>query len=101
MRSEDVPTLLPGFCVTCGILYSLVLAAMVSEKSARVPALINAVSFGPGTELARQQTVDYVTSSAAGFYVFDMRLTTERVVKFIYVWCLVVMGVLTRLAAAR
>lgn len=96
MRSRDVPTLLPGFCVTCGILYSLLLAAMVSEKSARVPELINAVSFGPGTDLARQQTVDYATSSAAGFYVFDMRLTMARVIKFMYVWCIVVIGVLTR-----
>lgn len=54
----------------------------MSEKSACVPALINAVSFGPGTELERQQTVDFVTSSAAGFYIFDMRLTTARVAKF-------------------
>lgn len=95
------PTTRPRFCVTCGILYSLLLAAMVSEKSSRVPALINAVSFGPGTERTRQETVDYVTSSAAGFYVFDMRLTTARVVKLMYIWCLVVMGVLTRLASQQ
>lgn len=45
--------------------------------------------------------MDYVTSSAAGFYVVDMRLTTVRVVKLMYVWCLVVTGVLTQLAASR
>lgn len=101
LSSVDLPTLLPGFFITCGIVYSLILAAMVSEKSARVPALINAVSFGPDTEAERQQTVDYVTSSAAGFYIFDMRLTTERVVKFMYVWCLVVSGVFARLSASE
>lgn len=91
--------LLPGLLVSCGITYALLVAAMVSERCARVPAFVNAISFGPGTERMRQHTVDYITSSAAGFYVCDTRLTTSMVTKMIYIWCIVVAGGLTRLVA--
>mmetsp|Transcript_111296 Transcript_111296/g.321830 ORF Transcript_111296/g.321830 Transcript_111296/m.321830 type:complete len:651 (+) Transcript_111296:50-2002(+) len=94
---NDMPALLPGFCVNCGILYALLLAATVTEKCVRVPALINAISFGSGTERARQYTVDYIAMSAAGFYIYDTRLNTAMVIKFMYVWCIVVTGVLTRM----
>lgn len=66
----------------------------------RVPAFVNAVSFGPGTERARQHTVDYIASSAAGFYVLDTRLTTAMVVKMTYIWCIVVVAAFTRLAGS-
>lgn len=46
--------LLPGFLVSSGIVYALLAAAAVSEKCGRVPALINAMSFGAGTERKRQ-----------------------------------------------
>mmetsp|Transcript_30287 Transcript_30287/g.87301 ORF Transcript_30287/g.87301 Transcript_30287/m.87301 type:complete len:839 (-) Transcript_30287:307-2823(-) len=89
--------LLPGFIITCGVFYVLLLAALVSEKCARVPALINALSFGPGTDRTRQHTVDYIVSSAAGFYVFGMRLTTAMVLKFMYTWSIIAIGLVTRL----
>lgn len=92
-----VPTLLPGLLVTCGVFYVLLLASTISEKCSRVPALINAISFGDGTERARQHTVDYISSSAAGFYIFGVRLTTSMVVKLMYVWCIVAVGLLTRM----
>jgi len=96
-RSAPIPRLLPGLMVTIGVLYVLMLAGTISEQCARVPALINAISFGEGMERARQDTVDYITSSAAGFYVFGMRLTTGVIVKFMYFWCIVVVGLLTRM----
>lgn len=91
--------LVPGLLVCCGIIYALLVAAMVSERCGRIPAFVNAISFGPGTERMRQHTVDYITSSAAGFYVFDTRLTTSMVTKMMYIWCIVVAGGLTRLVA--
>jgi len=97
--SAPIPSLLPGLLVTCGSLYLLFLAAAVSEQCAQVPALINAISFGDGMELERQQTVLYITSSAAGFYVFGTRLTFAMVVKLVYVWCIVVVGSLSRVLA--
>lgn len=90
--------LLPGFLVSCGIIYALLAAAAVSEKCARVPALINAMSFGRGTERKRQHTVEYITSSAAGFYLLDTRLATSMVVKMMYIWCIVALGAMTRLS---
>lgn len=98
--SAPILTMIPALCVTCGILYVLLLAATISEQCTRVPALVNALSFGEGTEAARQQTVDYISSSAAGFYVFGMRLTTAMVLKFMYIWCIVVLGMVTRIRAA-
>lgn len=91
---------LPALFVTCGLLYVLLLASTISEQCSRVPALINAISFGPDTHYDRQRTVDYVASSAAGFYIFGMRLTTAMVVKIMYVWCIVVGGLFTRLGSS-
>lgn len=45
---------LPALFVLCGIIYALLVAAMVSEKCVRIPAFINAISFGPGTDRTRQ-----------------------------------------------
>lgn len=98
-KMRTVLILLPGFIITCGVFYVLLLAALVSEKCARVPALINALSFGPGTDRTRQHTVDYIMSSAAGFYVFGMRLTTAMVLKFMYTWSIIAIGLVTRLVS--
>jgi len=89
--------LIAGLLVTCGILYMLLLAAMISEKSTRVPALVNAISFGSGTEWERQLTVDYIASSAAGFYVCGMRLTSGLIAKVMYAWCIIAVSLITRL----
>lgn len=40
-----------------GIVYALLTAASVSEKCMRIPAFVNSISFGPGTERLRQDTV--------------------------------------------
>jgi len=68
--SAPTPAIVPALGITCGILYVLLLAATISEQCTSVPALVNAISFGEGMEIARQRTVDYISSSAAGFYVF-------------------------------
>lgn len=57
-----------------------------------MPSLVNSLGFGAGIDHVRQQTVDYITSSAAGFYVFGIRLTTALVLKIIYIWCVLVIG---------
>eukprot|EP00429_Kryptoperidinium_foliaceum_P110517 CAMPEP_0176304242 /NCGR_PEP_ID=MMETSP0121_2-20121125/62330_1 /TAXON_ID=160619 /ORGANISM="Kryptoperidinium foliaceum, Strain CCMP 1326" /LENGTH=177 /DNA_ID=CAMNT_0017645843 /DNA_START=106 /DNA_END=641 /DNA_ORIENTATION=- len=82
-------------------MYALLAAATVSEKCGRVPAFINAISFGAGSERKRQHTVEYIASSAAGFYILDTRLTTSMVAKMMYIWCIVVLGALTRLTARK
>lgn len=91
--------LVPPILVTCSVLYVLLLASTISEQCSRIPALVNALSFGDGTERDRQHIVDYITSSAAGFYVFGMRLTSAMIAKFLYLWCIVVVGLLTNLGS--
>mmetsp|Transcript_90288 Transcript_90288/g.260170 ORF Transcript_90288/g.260170 Transcript_90288/m.260170 type:complete len:184 (-) Transcript_90288:291-842(-) len=91
---------LPACIVACGVLCAIVMAAAISEKCARIPALINAVSFGPDTERARQHVVDYIVSSAAGFYVLGARLNMAIVLKFLYMWSVVAIGVGTRVVAS-
>lgn len=93
-RGAPVAVLVPSLLVACGIIYVLFLAAMISEKCASLPPLVNSMTFGMGTERTRQQIVDYITSSAAGFYVFGVRLSTAMVMKLMYVWCIVVLGLL-------
>eukprot|EP00929_Paragymnodinium_shiwhaense_P018660 TRINITY_DN12975_c0_g1_i1.p1 TRINITY_DN12975_c0_g1~~TRINITY_DN12975_c0_g1_i1.p1 ORF type:complete len:1116 (-),score=130.14 TRINITY_DN12975_c0_g1_i1:153-3500(-) len=67
-------------------------AAAISDKCGRVPPLINSLCFGEGTEEARQYVIQYILHSAAGFYVFDVRLCTGMALKLIYFWCVVTAG---------
>jgi len=87
---------LPALTVVGAVLYLLLVAATISDKCARVPALINAVNFGQDTNAKRQEVVHYIISSAAGFYVFGIRLTVAMVLKFAYGWCVIAVGVVTR-----
>lgn len=50
------------------------IGASISDKCARVPALVNSLSFGPGKEDQRLLLTEYVARSDAGFYVNDVRL---------------------------
>lgn len=99
LRSSQLLLVLPGWLVACGVAYMLLLAAGISEKCTRVPSLVNAIFCGKAMDVGRQRAVDYITSSAAGFYILDMRLTAAVVVKLMYVCCVVVVGMLTRLAS--
>jgi len=85
--------------VALGVVHMAMTAAMITDKCLRVPALVNAVSFGPGTDLQRQQVVDYVVSSSAGFYIFSTRLTTVTILKFAYGWSVVAVGIVTKVVA--
>jgi len=90
-----VLNLLPGTVVTVGIFRMIFLAAAVTDKCIRVPALVNALHFGPGTDRMKQHIVEYIVNSAAGFYVCDVRMTTEMTLKFMYTWSIVVFGIST------
>jgi len=75
-------------------------AAEVTEKCTRVPSLINSLSFGLEVDHSRHYLVEYVTYSAAGFYVQEVRLTAAMALKLAYVSGLVAFAVLTKLASA-
>jgi len=87
---------LPHLLVVLGVLRIFIMASTVTGKCIRVAPLINSLDFGPGTDRDSQDLVVYIQNSAAGFYIFDVRLTTGMVVKFMYVWAVVVFGIVSR-----
>jgi hypothetical protein len=75
-------------------LYSLLRAAAVTEKCSRVPSLINSIILGStpsateecGLDEKYRHLVEYITISAAGFYVHGMRITAFMALKLIYIF---------------
>jgi len=94
--SKTLRLQLPHILVVCGVLHAFMIAAAVTDKCMRVPALINSLSFGPGKERQRQHLVEYILYSAAGFYICDVRLTIGMVTKFIYVWFVILFAFVGR-----
>lgn len=84
-KINSVLAQLPGFIVLLGASRIFFLAAQVTDKCTRVPSLINACVFGPDIDSDRQYLVEYILHSEAGFYVFQIRLTSNITVKFAHV----------------
>lgn len=82
-RVEVVPCVVPICLVTVLLVRVFFVAAGISDKCARVPALVNSLSFGAGTE-RRQLRIEYIVRSDAGFHIRDVRLTNAMAVKFLY-----------------
>jgi len=97
--SEAMIGAVPPFLVALAVAYMISTAATVSEKCIRVPALINAVDFGPGTDIERHHVVNYIVRSGAGFHIFGVCLSMGIVLKFAYAWCVIAVGLVTRVAA--
>jgi len=74
-------------------------ASEVTEKCTRVPSLINSLSFGRDVDLRRHYLVQYITYSAAGFYVKEVRLTSAMTIKLAYASGIIAFGVLTKIAS--
>jgi len=100
IRVALVPNIIVGILLSSGISYLLLLTANITERCKNVPPLVNATDFGPGTSRDRQDVVDYISSSAAGFYVCGVRLTTTMVFKLMYACCIVVLSFITRMVAS-
>jgi len=86
----------PGLIVSAGIFRIFFWAATVTDKCARVPTLVNSLSTGSDLDQNRMYIVDYVVHSQAGFYMFEVRLTSAMVLKFFYFACVVAFGITTR-----
>mmetsp|Transcript_54731 Transcript_54731/g.177840 ORF Transcript_54731/g.177840 Transcript_54731/m.177840 type:complete len:125 (+) Transcript_54731:1851-2225(+) len=83
--------------LTVGISRMLFMAAAISDKCSRVPSLVNTLSFGKGTERVQQHIVEHIVHSGLGFYICDVRVNTEFVVKFMYTWTICAFGISTTL----
>lgn len=74
--------LIPGFFVALGITRICFRAASVTDKCSHVPSLVS--SFCNQIDPERQFVVQHIIHSAAGFYVFEVKLTSAMAVKFTY-----------------
>jgi len=72
-------------------------AGAISYKCDRVPPLINSVSFGEGLDYGRQYVVQYIFNSKAGFYVSEVRITVDMVLKCSYIGVAICFAVTTRM----
>jgi hypothetical protein len=77
--------MIPGLCALLSILYVSFFIAEVTSKCDRVPAFVNTLDLGETLDYKRQYLVDYVINSRAGFYMFEIRITSEMVVKAAYI----------------
>lgn len=93
---------LPPVLMACGAGSLFFIAAEVTEKCNRVPALLNSVMCGSGDMEQHDQRnclVNYVTHSAAGFYMKEVRLTSSMALKLTYITFLGAYFVVTQLAS--
>jgi len=95
-----LPPIVPGVLIILLFVRAFMVAASITDKCARVPALVNSLCFGLGKEHRRHLLVSYIGSSAAGFYVCEIRLTTAMALKFMYMWSIVACGLATNLLAS-
>lgn len=71
-------------------------AAYVTDHCERVPAFINSLSFGRKLDPDRMYMVWYIKHSQAGFYMFDVLLTSGLVLKSFYIIAALISVVLTK-----
>merc|ERR1712034_118767 len=75
-------------------------AAVVTEKCARVPALVNSVLHQEDSEQLdpkRQYVVQFISQSSAGMDVKGVRITAQTVMKSLYLCGALALAVLSQL----
>jgi hypothetical protein len=83
--------------LVAGAMLTFFKAAEVSERCLRIPALINSLNFGKPVDTRRHYLVEFISYSAAGFYVGEVRLTSAMALKLTYLGCVLVFAALSRL----
>lgn len=91
--------LLPGTLIVLLVIRMFFCAGAVTDKCARVPSLVNSLSFGTDLDRDRLYVVEYIAHSQAGFYIFEVRLTSATVLKIFYFSCVVALALATRIAS--
>eukprot|EP00445_Apocalathium_hangoei_P034699 CAMPEP_0203948210 /NCGR_PEP_ID=MMETSP0359-20131031/82936_1 /ASSEMBLY_ACC=CAM_ASM_000338 /TAXON_ID=268821 /ORGANISM="Scrippsiella Hangoei, Strain SHTV-5" /LENGTH=179 /DNA_ID=CAMNT_0050879715 /DNA_START=1 /DNA_END=540 /DNA_ORIENTATION=+ len=84
---------LPWILMLCGVLRVFMTAAGVTDRCARIPSLINSFCFGNGFDREQQNLVQFMVNSEAGFYISKMRVNTGMVIKFMYLWLVVLFAI--------
>lgn len=92
---ESIVMYIPAIPLCITAIYTFVQAAQVTEMCLRVPPLINSLWFGRDIDSERLYVVEYIHYSAAGFYLFDTRITGAMAIKMTYLVILVTFGCVT------
>lgn len=80
------PTLLiSGACVLIGLAQLFLCAASVTDHCERLPPFVNSLGFGRSLDADRLYLVEYMFYSQAGFYIFEVRVTRDMVLKAFYI----------------
>jgi len=91
--------LLPGVLVALGVSRIFMQAAMVTDKCARVPPLVNSLEAAQGLDWNRMYVVEYVAHSQAGFYIYEVRVTSAMVLKTFYLSSVFAFGATAKMLA--
>jgi len=74
-----------GVIVLLGLAQMFLHAASVTDHCERLPSFVNSLGFGRELDADRMYLVEYMFYSQAGFYVFEVRLTRDMVLKAFYI----------------
>lgn len=93
--------LVPSALVAVGLARIFVRAAAVTDKCARVPIFLNALTVVKSQEIdsAKMYVVDHIEHSQAGFYIFEVRLTSSMALRFFYFSCVAAYFMATKVIA--
>uniref|UniRef100_A0A7S1WD34 Uncharacterized protein n=1 Tax=Alexandrium catenella TaxID=2925 RepID=A0A7S1WD34_ALECA len=86
-----------GLVVALEVARTSVWAAAITDKCARIPSLVNSISVGKIIDHDRMYCVQHIAHSQAGFYIFELRLTSAAIVKTIYIACAMAFGFATQI----
>jgi hypothetical protein len=80
----DVAWLSSTALLVVGAMFTFFKAAEVSERCVRMPSVINSLNFGECVDARRHYLVEFMSYSAAGFYVWEVRITSAIALKLTY-----------------
>lgn len=97
-----IPLLLPTVLLAFGAFVVFFKAASVSEKCSRVAPLVNSMTFDDqkdALDSKRMNTVHFISSSGAGFYIQEVRITASMAMKLMSMTGLCAFALVTKLTA--
>lgn len=84
-RLSNLSDLISGGLVCIGLAQLFLCAASVTDHCERLPSFVNSLGFGRQLDQDRLYLVEYMFYSQAGFYIFEVRVTRDMVLKAFYV----------------
>lgn len=90
-----LPRILPGVLCAIAIVNLSMCASAFTHKCNRVPMIVNSAALDE-LDPKRMYLVEYIVKSQAGFYIFDVQLSSGILLKIFYVACAAAFAFTTR-----